>query len=387
MDFPGRTLRAVCDISTGTLTITQRAPAYTHESGALAVEVDLRKNGAAYQPSAGVDAGMYLFWPGTPYMTELITMDISGSTVSGIFGDAMTARAGRPMIVIQLQDTGTGDIIVAAAEPIQITKVEGEMIVTTRPPTPSEIVYVGRSPYIDMETLHWMQWDAGNHRYIDTGVLSKGGGVETVNGISPDPSGNVEITKSDVGLGNVDNTSDADKPISTATQTALDGKVPTTRTVNGHALSENVEITKTDVGLGNVDNTSDANKPISTATQAALDSKVPTSRTVNGHELSENATLTGSDIPVSESDSTKVDAAISQINQQINDAPTESTAQDILAQEVLRTAYEQALWDNLDNLFSNLPSDTVANDIYLELHKGNEFLEMLYRECAERENA
>ena len=31
-------------------------------------------------------------------------------------------------------------------------------------------------------------------------------------------------TKADIGLGNVDNTSDADKPISTATQTALDGK-------------------------------------------------------------------------------------------------------------------------------------------------------------------
>lgn len=33
------------------------------------------------------------------------------------------------------------------------------------------------------------------------------------------------ITKASVGLGNVDNTSDADKPISTATQTALDEKV------------------------------------------------------------------------------------------------------------------------------------------------------------------
>lgn len=34
------------------------------------------------------------------------------------------------------------------------------------------------------------------------------------------------LTKADVGLGNVDNTSDAAKPISTATQTALDGKQP-----------------------------------------------------------------------------------------------------------------------------------------------------------------
>lgn len=34
------------------------------------------------------------------------------------------------------------------------------------------------------------------------------------------------LTKSDVGLGNVDNTSDASKPVSTATQTALDAKEP-----------------------------------------------------------------------------------------------------------------------------------------------------------------
>ena len=36
-----------------------------------------------------------------------------------------------------------------------------------------------------------------------------------------------------------------------------------------------VTLTSTDVGLGNVDNTSDANKPVSTATQTALDAKAP----------------------------------------------------------------------------------------------------------------
>jgi hypothetical protein len=61
------------------------------------------------------------------------------------------------------------------------------------------------------------------------------------------------------------NTSDANKPISTATQTALDLKAPLasptfTGTISG--------ITKTMVGLGNVDNTSDVNKPISTATNS-----------------------------------------------------------------------------------------------------------------------
>ena len=45
-----------------------------------------------------------------------------------------------------------------------------------------------------------------------------GGSVSSVNG----QSGIVVLTQSDIGLGNVDNTSDANKPISTATQSALD---------------------------------------------------------------------------------------------------------------------------------------------------------------------
>lgn len=35
-----------------------------------------------------------------------------------------------------------------------------------------------------------------------------------------------------------------------------------------------VTVTSADVGLGNVNNTSDANKPISTAAQAALDARI-----------------------------------------------------------------------------------------------------------------
>jgi hypothetical protein len=78
------------------------------------------------------------------------------------------------------------------------------------------------------------------------------------------------VTKAMVGLGNADNTSDANKPVSTATQTELDLKAPKadptfTGTVSG--------VTKAHVGLANADNTSDANKPVSTATQAALDLK------------------------------------------------------------------------------------------------------------------
>lgn len=82
------------------------------------------------------------------------------------------------------------------------------------------------------------------------------------------------VTAAQVGLGSVDNTSDADKPISTATQTALNLKADdadltshTGNTSNPHS------VTATQVGLDNVDNTADANKPVSTATQTALDDK------------------------------------------------------------------------------------------------------------------
>lgn len=84
--------------------------------------------------------------------------------------------------------------------------------------------------------------------------------VRSVNGEFPDASGNIEIsgggggavdsvfgrtgavvaqsgdyTKAQVGLSNVDNTSDANKPVSTATQTALDGKA---NTVHSHVISD-----------------------------------------------------------------------------------------------------------------------------------------------------
>ena len=82
---------------------------------------------------------------------------------------------------------------------------------------------------------------------------------------------NVTLAKGDVGLGNVDNTSDANKPVSTAQQNALNLKAPLaspafTGTPTG--------ITKAHVGLGNVDNTSDANKPVSIAQAAAINAKV-----------------------------------------------------------------------------------------------------------------
>ena len=108
-------------------------------------------------------------------------------------------------------------------------------------------------------------------------------------------------TKTDVGLGSVDNTSDANKPISTATQTALAGKSAVEHNHDTAYEAKNVNIqshitstsnphgvTKSQVGLSNVDNTSDAAKPVSVAQQAALDLKAP----LNSPALTGTASIT-----------------------------------------------------------------------------------------------
>lgn len=111
------------------------------------------------------------------------------------------------------------------------------------------------------------------------------------------------ISASKVGLGNVNNTADANKPISIATQTALDSKASSASL----ALKAPIDfpsftgivsgVTKSMVGLGNVDNTTDALKPISTATQTALDLKASVTAlnlkvSLTGTETITNKTLT-----------------------------------------------------------------------------------------------
>ncbi|MHA8082451.1 hypothetical protein ACST14_03425 [Aquirufa sp. A-Brett2-15D] len=109
---------------------------------------------------------------------------------------------------------------------------------------------------------------------------------------SPTFTGTVSgIDATMVGLANVNNTSDENKPISSATQTALDLKANASDVSTSFALKAPIlsptftgivsGITATMVGLGNVNNTSDASKPISTATQTALDLK-GTVKKVNG---------------------------------------------------------------------------------------------------------
>lgn len=119
------------------------------------------------------------------------------------------------------------------------------------------------------------------------------------------------VTKAQVGLDQVNNTSDINKPISIATQSALDSKVDkiegkqlstndyTTAEKNKVAESINEstantlintaigKLTKASVGLDNVDNTADANKEVLSAT------KLKTARTLWGQSFDGTANVSG----------------------------------------------------------------------------------------------
>ena len=138
------------------------------------------------------------------------------------------------------------------------------------------------------------------HGIADTSLLVTTTGTQTLtNKTITTPAG---LVKSDVGLGNVDNTADTGKPVSTAQQTALDLKAnlagPTfTGTLTVPTLSVTTTatgITKAMVGLGNVDDTADTAKPVSTAQQTAIDLKASLSgATFTGAVSGTSLTLSG----------------------------------------------------------------------------------------------
>lgn len=73
--------------------------------------------------------------------------------------------------------------------------------------------------------------------------IQEGAQVNTITGVKGNSestyrTGNVNITKANIGLGNVDNTSDANKPISTAMQNALNLKANTTDLNNYYTKTE-----------------------------------------------------------------------------------------------------------------------------------------------------
>jgi len=96
---------------------------------------------------------------------------------------------------------------------------------------------------------------------IDVGSVTKKYTPATAAGLAAhiaDTNDPHNVTAAQVGLGNVNNTSDLNKPISTATQSALDNKLDDTVTINGYAVSGSPSLTAADVGTVAVTTTSPA---------------------------------------------------------------------------------------------------------------------------------
>ncbi len=140
---------------------------------------------------------------------------------------------------------------------------------TSGTPTENSGVRIKRGDSADVQ----LRWNEGSDVWEFTNDGANYSTIAPLN--SPTFTGTVSgITKSMVGLGNVDNTSDANKPISTATQTALDAKASTADLNSALLYSFNNETSSYTLVL------SDATNMVEMESSSATTVTVPTNSSV-----------------------------------------------------------------------------------------------------------
>lgn len=147
--------------------------------------------------------------------TDYIDMYVSGGT-----------NKTRPL-VLQNNSAGTGNVGIGTAAPseklevigsVKATKFVGDGSGLTNVPYPVTSV-AGKTGAVTLAAS-----DVGAQPKITVTGILQGDGNGNITAVESIGAEVVTLDKSDVGLGNVDNTSDLAKPVSTATQTALDTK-------------------------------------------------------------------------------------------------------------------------------------------------------------------
>lgn len=146
------------------------------------------------------------------------------------FGDKLKISSDGEGIFNLGKIVGLSQTPVANITETSITLQNGAESLILRSPSTNSAEY--RFPdTTSIERVASREW-VTNELVSKQNTLVSGTNIKTIEGQSLLGSGNIDLTKSDVGLGNVDNTSDANKPISTATQTALNDKIDKTSWIN-----------------------------------------------------------------------------------------------------------------------------------------------------------
>lgn len=155
-----------------------------------------------------------------------------------------------------------------AARDVQLPPQDADAVIVSQSATQTLTNKTLTSPVITTPT-GITKADVGLGNVDNTSDATKNSAVATLTNktlTAPVINSPTGIVKADVGLGNVDNTSNATERAATATLT--------NKTLTSPVITSPTGIVKADVGLGNVDNTSDATKDAATATL--------TNKTING---------------------------------------------------------------------------------------------------------
>lgn len=240
--------------------------------------------------------------------------------------------------------------------------------------------------YIALDTNKAYRWSGSTYVYITSGA------VDSVAG----KTGVVTLVKADVGLGNVDNTSDANKPISTTTQNALNLKanaanaaltgvptaptaavgtsttqVATTAYVNAEIANDTYSKTQLDAGQLNTIYYTKANldggqldNRYYTETElnnGALDTRYYTEAEIDTKLAAQNDASEIVVVPTGNLVSTNVQAALVELQGDIDNRYTKSETTTLLAGKVDKTVFDAA---NLNRADKYLANQNIVNMLY-----------------------
>jgi hypothetical protein len=191
--------------------------------------------------------------------SKVETLSVTGLTSSYI-GDFNTSVSGLLGVKSLIQGTGVGIVNVSGNQTISVTGIPTSLITNFASGVNALIDNAVSASIVGGSGVD-IVYNSGTNTLTISSALTAGSGISLSHN-----SGNYVVSLSDPTIQSTDVTD-----FNSAVSGLVSGiyaplNSPTfTGTVNG--------ISKSMVGLGNVDNTSDANKPVSTATQSGLDLK------------------------------------------------------------------------------------------------------------------